>query len=110
MEEQKTQVQSDGTQITTRSEVVRPDPEKDCHASIQIQVVVSEPLTNNTWRLVCSEKDSYNVVLSERDTNKIGDTIRLQLRELQELWKKNNKEIISLHNPLNIEPTEKQTK
>ncbi len=99
---EQTTVTSGGTQITKHTQPVVPNLEEACQASVTTQVVIAEPMTDGTWRLLNSFQDNYNIILEQRETGLVHEEVAGHIREIKEKWKKQG-QILSLESLLNTE-------
>jgi hypothetical protein len=102
MPEQTTTLPS-GTQITERKQPVKPNLQEACQAMVTTQVVICEPMTDGTWRLVTSFQDNYNIVLDQRDPTLARREVTGRIGEVKQTWRDKGR-IISLENLLTTEP------
>ena len=98
---EQTTVTPAGTQVTQRKEPVVPNLNMPCQAIITTQVVICQPMTDGTWRLLSSFRDNYNLVLDDHGVDKTRREVVTTLSEIKEKWKKEDR-LISLENLLII--------
>ncbi|GAI81510.1 unnamed protein product, partial [marine sediment metagenome] len=51
----------EGAQITKRTPEVVPNIDEPCQAIVTTQIIIAEPMSNGTWRLVTAFQDNYNI-------------------------------------------------
>jgi hypothetical protein len=90
------------TEVVERVAEVVPDLQNACEAIVTTQVIICEPMTDGTWRLITSFQDNYNIVLEERDPDKARNEVTNRLMEIKKKWHKKGL-IIALENLLNKE-------
>jgi hypothetical protein len=64
---ERTYVRADGVQVTERIPDVVPNQNEKCRATVNLQVVICEPMSDGTWQLVTAFRDGYNLVLPSRN-------------------------------------------
>ncbi len=64
---ERTYVRADGVQVTERIPDVTQNLDEKCRATVNLQVVICEPMSDGTWRLVTAFRDGYNLVLPSRN-------------------------------------------
>jgi len=97
---ERTTVKPNQTQVTERISDVLPDLSNACQAIVTTQVIICEPMTNGTWRLITSFQDNYNIVLEERMPDAARREVTSRLMEIKQQWQSKGL-IISLENLLN---------
>jgi len=110
----KTVVKPDGTQVTHRTQDVVSNIQEKCQAIVTTQVVICEPMTDGTWRLVTSFQDNYNIILAQREHDAARQEVVGRLQEIKQQWQDKGL-IISLENLLttgrpSLSKTEGKTK
>lgn len=101
MPEQTTTTKA-GTQVTQRTPDVVPNIEEPCQAMVTTQIIVAEPMSDGTWRLVTSFTDNYNIVLENRESDAARQEVVGRIREIRAKWQEQER-IISLENLLTTE-------
>lgn len=61
-------LRKDGVQVIENIPDVTPNINEKCRATVNLQVIICEPMSDGTWRLVTAFRDGYNIVLPSRDT------------------------------------------
>jgi hypothetical protein len=92
-----------GTQITKRTPEVVPRVDEPCQAMITTQVIIAEPMSDGTWRLVTSFEDNYNIVLENREGDAARQEVVGRIQEIKRQWQ-DQKRIISLETLLTTGP------
>lgn len=100
---EQTSVLPSGTQVTRRIPPVVPNLKEPCQAIVTTQVVICEPMSNGTWRLVTSFQDNYNIILDQRDPKLARREVTGRIMEIKQQWQDKGR-IISLENLLTTEP------
>jgi hypothetical protein len=97
-----TAVTKGGTQVTERTPPVVPNLEEPCQAMITTQIIIAEPMSNGTWRLVTSFQNNYNIILEQRENDAARQEVVSRLQEIKQQWK-DQARIISLESLLTTE-------
>jgi len=110
---EQTITKPDGTQITKRTPGVVPNLQEPCQAIVTTQIVICEPMSDKTWRLVASFTDNYNIILDQRAHDAARQEVVGRIREIKQQWQDKGR-IISLENLLttgqpNLSKTEAKT-
>ena len=99
---EQTEVTEGGTQITKRTPPVVPNIEEPCQAMVTSQIIIAEPMSDGTWRLVTSFQDNYNIILENRESDASRQELVSSLQEIKRQWQEQTR-IISLENLLTTE-------
>ena len=97
--DEKLVIKSNGAQVKTRTPAVVPNIDEPCQAIVNMQVVICEPMSDGTWRLVTSFKDDFNIILDHRTHDAARREVVDRLREIKQKWEDRGR-IISLENLL----------
>ena len=100
---EQTSVTAGGTQITQHTQDVVPKLTEPCQASVNTQIIITEPMSDGSWKLVTAFQDNYNIVLEQREGDAARQEVVGRIREIKEQWQ-NQERIISLENLLNTGP------
>jgi len=98
---EQTTVTKAGTQITERTQPVVPKIDEPCQAMITTQIIIAEPMSDGTWRLITSLQDNYNIILDKREGDAAQQEVISRLQEIKKEWQTKER-IISLENLLTI--------
>ena len=96
---EQTNTKTNGTQVTERQQPVVPNLDQPCQAIVTTQVVICEPMTDGTWRLVTAFNDNYNILLDQHDNDAARQEVVGRLQEIKQRWTDKGR-IISLENLL----------
>ncbi len=96
---EQTTITKGGTQITERKPPVVPNINEPCQAMVTTQIIVAEPMSDGTWRLVTSFQDNYNIILDKREDEAARQEVVGRLQEIRAEWQKQER-IISLESLL----------
>jgi predicted RND superfamily exporter protein len=66
---------------------------------VTTQVIIAEPMSDGTWRLVTSFEDNYNIVLEHREGDAARQEVVGRIQEIKQKWQE-QKRIISLESLL----------
>jgi len=99
---EQTTITKAGTQVTRRTPEVVPNINEPCQAMITTQIIIAEPMSDKTWRLVTSFQDNYNIILENREGDASRQEVVSRLQEIKRKWQ-NQKQIVSLETLLTTE-------
>ena len=88
-----------GAQITQRFPEVVPNINAPCQATITTQIIICEPMSDGTWRLVTSFEDNYNIILENRESDAARQEVVGRIQEIKRQWQ-NEERIVSLESLL----------
>jgi hypothetical protein len=78
------------------------DTKRPCKATINISILIAEPVNNGTWRPVCVDNVSIGVDLQGYNHQQLDAQVKQKIEEFRELW---GKQIILIDNsPNNVPP------
>lgn len=86
-------------EIIQNNKIPKPDPNIPWQAMIMTKVVITQPLDNGMWQLVCSFDDNYNLILDGKTHDEATNEVINELKKIKEKWEKEEK-VVGLKNLL----------